>query len=259
MDDVHAVGQEAFGGGRGVAVRGGHLRAGMVQARDQVELPGQPEIGQRDVMHRDLRAQHGEAHGQEAVVAGEPALAQAFHLAARHGDLVEWLLPGLRVRLGRPVQEERADARLVQSGDGAIRVVGRGIVVVPVHEGRHAGIDLVQRADEVGDVDVLRPEERRQAGMHHPKIVRAGPVAGEPAQPGLPGVDMGVHEAGDDDHVRRIDHGRAVARVQLRADRRDLVILDQDIAAVHIGDRRVHRHDGSALQKGQCHCGPLRV
>ena len=43
-----------------------------------------------------------------------------------------------------------------------------------------------------GDVDVLRPEQGRKAGMHAPEIFGQRPVRCKAAQRGLPGVHVGI-------------------------------------------------------------------
>lgn len=59
---------------------------------------------------------------------------------------------------------------------------------------------------------------------------------------------MRVDEAGDDDAVRRIDH-LGVAGVDGGTDRGDLVVLDQDVAAVDVADRLIHAQHMAAAEQ----------
>ena len=107
-------------------------------------------------------------------------------------------------------------------------MVGRGVVMVPVHHGSDAAVDLIQGADQVSDIDIFRPEEHRQAGMDGAKIVGARPIATDSAQSGLPGMDMPVDQARHDDHARRIDDFGGFTGCEVGAHCDDLVVLDQE-------------------------------
>ena len=102
---------------------------------EQIELAGQRQVRARDVIGRVIRSKDRQPEGQEPVAAREPALAEPLDLPRpRHRHLAEMPLAGLGVRLGRAVQEQRADARLVQAADGGVAVLGGRIVVAPVHQ-----------------------------------------------------------------------------------------------------------------------------
>ena len=51
------------------------------------------------------------------------------------------LLAGLGIGLGRAVQEHGADAGLLEPLDRGVGVLGRRIVVAPVHQRGDAGVD----------------------------------------------------------------------------------------------------------------------
>ena len=221
----------------------------MVQAGNDVEVPGEAEILEHDVVHRHLRAEHREPQRQQPVVGGEAALAQPFDLAARHRYLAVRLLAGTGVGLRRSVQEQRPDAGVGEAVDRGVGMLGRRIVVVPVGDRGDAAIDLVERPDQIGDVDIVGPEEGRQPGVHGAEIVGPRPVAGEAAQCGLPGVDMAVDQARHDDHVGGVDHLDFVADCEVDADRGNLGTVDQHVAVFQIADPGIHRDDATPLDQ----------
>ena len=78
---------------------------------------------------------------------------------------VERLVAGLGRRLRGAVGEHGADAGIDQAVHRAFGVFHRGDVVAPVDQRREAGVDLRQRAHQVGDVVVFRDVARRQIGV----------------------------------------------------------------------------------------------
>ena len=81
----------------------------------------------------------------------------------------------------------------------------RGDVVAPVHQRGDAGVDLGERAHQVGDVVVLGLVARRQIGMDVLEIIRRHPFRADAAQRRFPGVHVGVDEARHDDLVGGVD------------------------------------------------------
>ncbi len=70
---------------------------------------------------------------------------------------------------------------------------------------------------------------------------------------------MAIHEARDEDHVRRIDHLRAGGR-EVRSDRGDRLAFDQHVTGREISDLRIERDDRAApeqqalprIERGRC-------
>jgi hypothetical protein len=58
-----------------------------------------------------------------------------------------------------------------------------------------------------------------------------------------------VDQARHDDAAGGVDH-LGVVHQEVRADRRDAVAVDQNVAGCEIGNSRVHRDDGAALEEG---------
>ena len=206
----------------------------------------------RHVVGRVVRTEDRQAEREEPVAAGEASLAEALHLAARHRHFTEMLLAGLRIGLRRAVQEQRADAGIGKALHSGVAVRGRRIVVAPVDQRGRAVVDLVERAHQIGDVDVFRAEQRRKPAMHRLHVLRNRPVGGKPAQAGLPGVQMAVDQARQEQHPRAVDD-LGVIGGDARRDGGDTIRLDQHIALRQIADRSVHAHNGRAFDQCPTH------
>ena len=164
-------------------------------------------------------AQHGRANAQQRSTLMRPE--QAFDFRTRMRHLPERCLAGLRVRLGRAMKKRRSNARLQQAVDGCIVVGGGSVVVAPVHQRGGAMVQLVEGAHQGGNVQILRGEDRRQAGMHLLEILQQRPVGRHPAQGSLPGVQVRIDQARDDDATGGRHH-LGVVRLDARRD-----LLDQ--------------------------------
>ena len=114
-------------------------------------------------------------------------------------------------------------------------------------------MDLVQRAHEVGNVEVLGTEQRSQAAMHGGHIFRHGPIGGNAAQRALPGVQMGVDQPRQHDAIGGVDHLRAVRRRKLRRNRRNAIVLDQYVAGRKVRDPAIHGDQCAALDQNPAH------
>ena len=121
---------------------------------------------------------------------------------------------------------------------------------------RHAGVELAERAEQLVDVDVLRPVLRREGQQDELEVggaaaARAGAVVDQhaigekAAQRRLEQVVVGVDEAGHHDAAARIDLGGA-AGMQSAADGDDLAALDQHVGLWEVAHLGVHRHHGAA-------------
>ena len=118
-------------------------------------------------------------------------------------------------------------------------------------------MDLIERAHQVGDVEILRPEQRREAAVHRRHVSCNRPVCGDAAQRALPGMHVPIDQARQDDHVGGVDHPRAVRRRQRGRDCGNGFVLDQHVAARKVGDAAIHGEDATALDQNPAHPGSL--
>ena len=96
---------------------------------------------------------------------------------------------------------------------------------------KHGGDPRVQRLDDpqqVGGVEVLGPVILAQHAADCLEVGGQGPVNTSPSGQRLPGVPVGVDEAGKHDHALGLDHLRTVCR-KLAPNRGDLAVLHQDV------------------------------
>ena len=135
-----------------------------------------------------------------------------------------------------------------QAGDRRVGDLGRAVAVTPVDQGGGAGVERVERAHQIGDVDVVGLEMPGQPAMHRLHVFAERPVAGNAAQPALPGVDMGVDQAGQHDHAGRVDD-LGVVGLYLRRDRCDAAFSISMSPCGKSLTLRVHRDDRSAFNQ----------
>ena len=109
-------------------------------------------------------------------------------------------------------------------------------------------VELVQRAGQGGDMDVVGREHRRESGMHVAEILEQRPVGRDRAQRRLPGVHVGVDQARQHEMPGAIDDLGALRR-ELRRDRGNPVALDQHVAGRQHAERRVLRDDDAGAEK----------
>ena len=223
------------------------LAAALMHGGDQAHFPGEREIVRADLERRIVRTQHRHAERDQRVAIGQRALQQALDLAARVRDLREMRLAGLGIGLGRAVEEGGADAAFLQPGDAGIGVLGRRIVVRPIDQGRHAVIELVQRAGQGGDVDVFGHEHRGEAGMHVAEIFQQGPVGRHRAQRRLPGVHVGVDESRQHEVTGAVD--RLGVGLERGRDGGDAAVLDQHVAGRQHAELGILRDDDAGFQQ----------
>ena len=227
------------------------LAAALMHGGDQAHFLRQGEIVGADLERGIVRTEHRHAERDQRVAIGQRALQQALDLAARVGDLREMRLAGLGIGLGRAVEEGGADAAFLQRGDAGIGVRGRRIVVRPVHEGRHAVIELVERARQGGDVDVLGHEYRGEAGVHMAEVFQQGPVGRDRTQRRLPGVHVGVYESRQDEVAGAVD--RLGVGVKLGRDRSDAAIVNEHVARRQHAELGILRDDDAGFQEEPGH------
>ena len=155
------------------------------------------------------------------------------------------------------VAERGAASGVEQRLDRCVRVLRRVMDLRHVVNRGDPVVELGEAAEQLADVDVLRPIDRREAEQDRGVVgVRAfrrrivvedqhavGEVA---AQRRLELVMVGVDEPGHDDAAAGVDH-TGITCAQVRADGEDLLALDQHVRRDEVADRRVHRHHGAAF------------
>jgi hypothetical protein len=149
------------------------------------------------------------------------------------------------LRCAAAVREHDARAGLEQRPDRAVGVLGRVQVVRPVQERRDAGVERLERSDEVPGVGVLGPVVAGEAGVNAREVVRERPIRRDVAPRRLPRVAMAVHEAGHHDVIGRLDDV-AVPRLDRGRDGGDAPVLDQDVTDWQIADLPIQRQDRAA-------------
>ena len=101
------------------------------------------------------------------------------------------------------VGEDRADPGVAQALERGVGVLGGVVAVREVEDRRDAGVERLERADEVARVDVLGGAARRDRHPHPAEVLHQRPVGADPPKRGLPGVPVGVDEPGHDDVTGR--------------------------------------------------------
>ena len=139
-----------------------------------------PDMGTDDEIHflrkaevvfghfpcREVYAKGRHRKGDEAVIVRQCTFTQSFQFAAGVRDMCKGQGAFLSVWLGRAMAEQSADAGFLQTANCAVRVAGSGVVVAPVENRRCTDIDLVQCADKIGEVGIVRGVAGSDPGMH---------------------------------------------------------------------------------------------
>jgi hypothetical protein len=164
--------------------------------------------------------------------AGQAERQQVVGVLLAQPGQVRGPLPVPGAEVGRHGGVHAADAGVAQRPHGGVGVRGGAGVVREVEHGGDARVDRGQRRQPGTGVHVLRPVDRRVAhqdlGDVAAEVVH---VRHDPAQLGLPGVAVGVDEAGCRDHVGCV-HDDRVLGGQVVPDRGDGRTLDQDVGSV---------------------------
>ena len=124
-----------------------------------------------------------------------------------------------------------------------------------VHRG-DAVIELGETAEQLVDVDVLRPVDGRELQQNEFEVGRAPtrraravvdehPVGEKAAQHRLELVVVRIDEARHDDAAACVDLA-GVTDMQVGPDGHDLLALDQHVGRGEVADLRVHRHHRAA-------------
>ena len=119
------------------------------------------------------------------------------------------------------IAENRAPAGREEPLDRGVGMFGRMMDLADVHRRGHAGVDLRDAAEDLIDVDVLRPVDHREflqdrsiviVGAFRSPVVDENAVGEEAAQRRLELMVMRVDEARHDDMAGGVDDG-GVGRV----------------------------------------------
>ena len=151
----------------------------------------------------------------------------------------------------RPHRVHRADSRVPDGVDGGDAVLRSQRVVGVVDDGRDAGVECGESRGERAGIDVTRGVGRAEAERGESEVGREVGGRGEPAQLSLPGVDVGVDEAGDRDRPPAVDHldARRGRVEQPGADGDDDAVADDDVAVLDDADRRIDADDGGVVHE----------
>ena len=129
---------------------------------------------------------------------------------------------------GKPNAKTDRMPGLLEAPDRLVGVIVGVHDVRPVDERRDARVGALERAPQVGGVDVVGPVVRREL-VEDPGEVRAQRVVrGARPDRRLPRVAVGVDEARDDDVALGVDDLGALGR-EVRPDGGDRVAFDEDV------------------------------
>src|SRR5262249_6559544 len=147
------------------------------------------------------------------------------------------------------VAQDEPPGHLLERGQRSLGVIHRLQVVRPVHRGGHAGVDRLDRRQEVACVDVLGPERLAPLQVVPDEVLGERPVGAVPAHRRLPHVPVGVDHAGHEDAAGRVDLGRALGYLEAgAADGADPVAGDQNVGAMQDVMGVVHRQHGRVAE-----------
>ena len=186
-------------------------------------------------------------HVDQLVARGEPLVLDA-HRVAR-------ILVPCNAAGTLEVAKGGAAAGIEQRLDRGVRVRGRMVDLRDVVHRGHAVVELRQPAEQLADIDVLRPVDRgefeqdvlvigRIRARRARAVVDQDTVGEKPSQRGLELVVVRVDESRHDDAAGRVDDISATG-TQVRPDLLDLLALDQHIRLGKVADLRVHRKHGA--------------
>jgi hypothetical protein len=221
------------------------------------QLLGELPLVADDILLAEVRAAGGEAHGDEPPVVAQVLAADAARLVAVDALDAAGVVgpePPVLDRCVREAEGEHgAQAGILESLDRGIGMLWRVHDVRPVNEGGDARVDALKRPPQVAGVHVIGPIVRCELVEDGAEVGAQRVVRGARPDRGLPGMPMGVDEAGDHDIAIGLDHPGAI-RAQAPADPGDLVALDEDVRARHLAELTVlAQHDSAADQDSVGH------
>ena len=111
------------------------------------------------------------------------------------------------------------------------------------------GVERLERAGVVADVDVLGAVVPADAAEHHREVVVERAGREDAADRRLPRVPVRVDEPRHDDHAARVDL-LGIAYLEASADLDDHPVLDEHVAVRDLADLGVHRdHEAVANEQ----------
>ena len=153
-----------------------------------------------------------------------------------------------RALLDVAVGEHEAAGDRLQRVDGRVGVVDGLQPVRPVDGRRHAGVERLDRRQQVARVDVLRAEDLAPLEVEEDEVLRQRPVGAVAAQRGLPHVPVRVDHPRHHDAARGVDLVRPLRRLEARADAGDPVVDHEDVGVVQDVVGVVHRQHRAPAQ-----------
>ena len=128
------------------------------------------------------------------------------------------------------MREDGAHPGVLERLDRGIGVRRGREVVRPVDERRDAAVERLESAEVVAGVGVLGAEVLAESGVQAREVLGERPVRRDLADHRLPGVAMGVDEAGENDASGDVDD-LGISGIEIRADRGDHAVRDEDVGA----------------------------
>src|SRR5262249_34324943 len=127
------------------------------------------------------------------------------------------------------VGEDGADAGVPQGGDGGVAVGGGVFDVGPVDQGGDAGVESAPGAEQGAGVDVLGAVPGAVAAQQDVQVVGQRPGRAAVPEAGLPGVPVGVDQAGQHQHAGGVEDLGVRRDGQVGAGGRDAVAVDEEV------------------------------
>jgi hypothetical protein len=153
-----------------------------------------------------------------------------------------------RTGLDVAVREHEPSGHRTERVERGFAVVDGLQVVRPVDRRGDARVERLDGCQPVAGGDVLRPELLPVLEVVPDEVLGQRPVGAVTAHGGLPHVPVRVDHPRHHDAATGVDLLRALRHVELRTDRLDAVVDDQDVGVGQDRRGRIHRQDGAAAQ-----------
>ena len=202
------------------------------------EIAGELPVVLRDVRRRVAGRARGHRERQQLIVRLKVLFADAPDVFGMFARAVRPPLAADR----DAVRVDGADAGVGEPGDRGVGVLRRVVDVRPVEQRGDAGVERLERAHQVRDVDVLGAVLHADVVEHAGEVLVERAAREDAAHRRLPGVPVRVDEARHDDHPGGVDLFR-IRRVEAAPDFDDLAVLHPDIAVGNLADVGIHRDD----------------
>ncbi len=142
-----------------------------------------------------------------------------------------------------------ANAGLLETANTRVAVLGRVADLRDVDDRGRAHVDHGERCDQFADMNVGRRIGECEVVLDVAIVVGLDEAVGERApEQALVGMDVRVHETGDDDPVDAIDDDRIGRRGDVGADGADLSVFDQDVGRGEGAGLAIQRQHDAARQ-----------